>query len=328
MTATFTPAWWLPDRHSRTMWGKFFRRVILPDVNFERLPTEDGDAVTLASASGRRHAPVLLILHGLEGGVRSHYVGGIWTGALAQGWRPMLLLFRTCDGRLNSARRTYHSGETSDLDHVVRHLTTSVPDRAIGLAGVSLGGNVLLKWLGERGEGLPASVRAAVAVSAPFDLARSSRAINNGFARLYQWNFLRSLRKKARQKLGQFPDICSPEVLSAARTLWEFDDCFTAPLHGFRDARDYYQRASSLGFLPLIRTPTLLLSALDDPFYDAGVLDDVRAITASNPCIITEFHRRGGHVGFVEGPPWRPSYYVERRIAQFLSAHLAAVRNS
>jgi predicted alpha/beta-fold hydrolase len=256
--------------------------------------------------------------------VRSHYVAGIWAVARERGWQPRMLLFRTCDGRMNKARRTYHSGETTDLDFVVRSLTLREPDLPIGLVGISLGGNVMLKWLGERGDDTPAQVRAAIAVSTPFDLARSSKAINSGFARIYQWNFLRSLRRKARMKAAQHPEVCAPESLDTLTTMWEFDDRFTAPIHGFRDAADYYSQSSSMRYLPGIRRPTLLLSAIDDPFQTDDVLREVDEIVEGNQYLQAEFHRHGGHVGFVGGAPWRPTYYVERRVGSFLANYLDA----
>ena len=305
-----------------TMWGKFVRQRELPGLRLERIPAGDGDELTLASAASPASAPLLLLLHGLEGGLRSHYVSGIWDAARQRRWQPTILLFRTCDGRMNRARRTYHSGETTDLDLIVRHLIGEDPTRPIGLVGVSLGGNVLLKWLGEKGAGVPEQIRAAIAVSTPYDLARSSRAIDTGFARLYQWNFLRSLRKKAQMKVAEHPDVCSVESLAAITSMWEFDDRFTAPLHGFRGAADYYARSSSIRFLAGIRRPTLLLSARDDPFHPNEVLRDVEAIAAANPYLEVEFHARGGHVGFVGGTPWHPEYYVESRVGSFLASHL------
>lgn len=305
-----------------TVWGKFFRERVLPPVRLERLPAPDGDVITLATFEAPANGPVLLILHGLEGGLRSHYVGGLVATALQHGWRPVLQLFRTCDGRAAAVRRTYHSGETSDLDHVVRALVDRHPDSAFGIVGVSLGGNVLLKWLGEQGEAAPAVVRAAAAVSVPYDLARCSRAIDSGFSRLYQWNFMRSLRKKARWKVAQFPDVLPAERVERLRTMWEFDDAFTAPLHGFRDAADYYHQCSSIRYLDRIRRPTLLLSAFDDPFHTPDVLRDVAAACATSRFLVPEFHRRGGHVGFVGGAPWRPTYYVDQRIAEFLAPYL------
>jgi predicted alpha/beta-fold hydrolase len=176
--------------------------------------------------------------------------------------------------------------------------------------------------LGEQGDAAPTQIRAAIAISTPYDLARSSKAIDSGFSRLYQWNFLRSLKRKARVKAAQHAGVCDDRTLDSLTTMWEFDDRFTAPLHGFRDAADYYARSSSLGFLGRIRRPTLLLSAQDDPFHPRDVLRDVEAMTAANPFVTPEFHERGGHVGFVGGAPWRPTYYVESRVASFLEGFL------
>jgi predicted alpha/beta-fold hydrolase len=310
-----------------TMWGKFVRKSRLEALEMRRIPVPDGDELSLAVATTPRSGPVLLILHGLEGGVHSHYIGGLWAAARRNGWQPHLLLFRTCDGRMNRARRTYHSGETADLDRVVQSLIGSRPGRPIGLAGVSLGANVLLKWMGEQGDGLAGEVRAAVAVSAPFDLARASKAIGSGFSRLYEWNFLRSLKRKARQKLVQYPEVCSLRQLDAVSSLWCFDNHFTAPLHGFADAADYYARSSSIGYLARIRRPTLLLSAYDDPFHTRGVLTDVVAVASGNPQIEHEFHDRGGHVGFVGSVPWKPTYYVDSRVDSFLAGYLPPDRS-
>lgn len=309
-----------------TMWGKFFRRSELEGLQFDHLSTPDGDVLTVASRDTPGAGPRLLILHGLEGGIRSHYLGGLWAIARERGWQPTLLMFRTCDGRMNLARRTYHSGETSDLGFVVRHFLNESPARPICFVGVSLGGNVMLKWLGEQGDQLPSLVRGAVAVSTPFDLARSSRAIGSGFARVYEWNFLRSLKRKAAEKLRQYPDVCAVNSLNAVSSMWVFDDRFTAPLHGFADAADYYDRSSSIRFLDSIRCPTLLLSAYDDPFYTPDLLTDVRHIAEGNPHLSVEFHARGGHVGFVGGAPWRPTYYVEGRVSEFLAGCLGPVR--
>lgn len=301
-----------------TMWGKFARRRALGGFLIERIPTPDDDDLTILRADGAEDGPALLLLHGLEGGSHSHYVAGLWGAARSIGWQPYMLLFRTCDGRLNRARRTYHSGETTDLDLVVRRLASQQPGRPICIVGISLGGNVLLKWLGEYSATIPEGVRGAVAISTPYDLARCSRTIDSGFARLYQWNFLRSLKAKAQRKVSQHHDICSADTVHDVSTMWEFDDVFTAPLHGFESAADYYERSSSLHFLDRIRRPTLLVSAFDDPFHTPDVLHQVAQIAAANPCIRVEFHRRGGHVGFVSGTPWRPAYYLEGRVVSFL----------
>ena len=163
-------------------------------------------------------------------------------------------------------------------------------------------------------------VRAAVAISVPYDLARGSRHIARGFSRVYEAHFLRSLRRKVHAKLDAYPDLVPAERLASVRTLYDFDDVVTAPVHGFRDAADYYAQSSALRWIAGVRVPTLLLSAVDDPFLPAAVLDEVRAVAARNPSLHVEFVARGGHVGFVSGRvPWRPEYYAERRTAAFLA---------
>jgi predicted alpha/beta-fold hydrolase len=194
------------------------------------------------------------------------------------------------------------------------------PEAPFVFAGVSLGGNVLLKWLGELDAVVPEQIAAAAAVSVPFDLARASRHIDQGFSRVYQTHFLRSLRRKALAKLERYPGLVSRERVEASRTLWDFDDVVTAPVHGFTDAHDYYSRSSSIRFIERIRVPTLLLSAVDDPFLPPAVLDDVRRIATKNPNLNLEFPQAGGHVGFVSGAnPFRPFYYAEWRAAEFLA---------
>ena len=293
-----------------------------------RWDTADGDFVDVVRMDGRSdEAPRLVMLHGLEGTPRSHYVGGTFAEARRRGWGADLLVFRGCGAELNRARRFYHSGETSDLDFVLRRIVAERPGRPLVLAGVSLGGNVLLKWLGEQGADVPAEVRGAAAVSVPFDLARGCRHIQRGFSRVYDRHFVRSLRAKVRRKMTAYPDLVAAERLAGVRTLWDFDDAVTAHVHGFRDAEDYYARSSSLGFLAGIHVPTLLLSSADDPFLPREVLDEARRVAAANPVLTVEFTERGGHVGFVGGRvPWRPVYYAERRVTAFLSEQVPRAR--
>ena len=322
---TYTPAWWVPGAHLRTLWGKLVRRPPPLETHVERWPTDDGDELELHRTEpvGERapHQGRLLVLHGLEGTIRSHYLRGILALAQRRGWSADALIFRTCNGEMTRARRLYHSGETTDLDRVVRHLIGAHPGQPLALAGFSLGGNVLLKWLGEQGERLPPEVRAAAAVSVPYDLERGARHIERGFARVYTRHFLRTLRAKARIKLVRDPGLFDAMALERARTLFEFDDAVTAPVHGFAGASDYYQRSSSLGFLTSICRPTLLLSAYDDPFLPSAVLHEVERVARGNPNLCVEFHRHGGHVGFVAGrTPWAPHYYAEERVMHYLDA--------
>jgi len=324
MDQAFRPAWWLANPHLSTMWGKFFRTPPPIDLEMERWDTPDGDFVDLARAGATPDAPTFLLLHGLEGSTESHYTAGTLLAAKRQGWQANLLLFRSCSGEPNRAPRSYHSGETSDLQLVVARLLEERPGSSLVIAGVSLGANVLLKWLGEQGPAISPRVAAAIAVSTPFDLARSCLRIDSGFSRVYAWNFLKSLRAKAFDKIRRHPGIADPDRVRAARSLWSFDDAFTSVVHGFVDAADYYRQSSSIHYLESVRVPTLLLSAKDDPFHPPQVLNDVRVIASRNPALHLEFTDRGGHVGFVEGRvPGRASYYVERRIVQFGTSRLA-----
>jgi hypothetical protein len=290
-------------------------------ARMERWSTPDDDFLDLHRIDAPPGRPRLLILHGLEGTVRSHYAIGLLHEAQRRGWAADLLVFRSCGDEPNRALRLYHSGETSDLDFVVRRLVADDPARALLIAGVSLGGNVLLKWLGEQGDAAPRQLLGAAAVSVPFDLARGSRHLDRGFSRVYQAHFLRSLRRKALEKSTRFPEAIRAEVVLRPRTLYDFDDLVTAPVHGFRDADDYYTRSSSLPYLARIRVRTLLLSARDDPFLPSEVLDEVRDVARANPSLYPEFVERGGHVGFIAGSlPWRPFYYAEWRAAEFLAS--------
>jgi uncharacterized protein len=325
MTTEFRPAWWLRNPHAQTIYAKFMRRTPFPDVRTERWELPDGDFLELVRLQGAPSHPRLLLLHGLEGTPRSHYVRGFFHEARRRGWSADLLLFRCCGTEPNRLLRSYHSGETGDLDYVVRRLSAESPAHPLLLAGVSLGANVMLKWLGEQGAAARLHVARAAAISTPFDLAEGSRYLERGVSRVYGAHFLRTLREKAREKHERFPGHVRWDAVRAARTLWQFDDAMTAPVHGFRDAADYYARSSSIGFLARIRLPTLLLSASDDPFLPRSVLDRVREIAGRNPVLEPEFHAHGGHVGFVGGSaPWRPRYHAEARAVEFLDARAPA----
>jgi predicted alpha/beta-fold hydrolase len=320
----FRPAWWVPGRHWHTLWSRLFRR--LPQVPTKRLQwtAPDGENLEVHRVEAPAGAPRILVLHGLEGSWRSHYAAGLLDLARAKGWGVDLLHFRGCGDEPNIARRFYHSGETTDLQFVLGRIADEYPDVPIGLVGYSLGGNVLLKYLGESGNTVPRNALAAVAVSVPFDLEAGSRYISMGTSRIYDRHFLSSLRRKAVAKLDRYPDLFDRHVLERARTIFDFDNAVTAPVHGFDDASDYYTRSSSRHFLEGIRVPTLLLSSYDDPFLPAEILRGVEETARENPWLQTEFTSRGGHVGFVDGVlPWRPRYYAEWRVIDYLSRAFA-----
>ncbi|HJQ11308.1 MAG TPA: hydrolase [Gemmatimonadaceae bacterium] len=316
----YSPAWWIPGGHLQTLWGKFFRRQRPAPTRLLRWDTPDGDFLELHRVDSAPGTPRVLLLHGLEGTIRSHYAQGLLNEAVRRGWGADLLIFRSCGSEPNRAKRFYHSGETQDLSFVLDRVATEYPDSPLGLAGVSLGGNVLLKFLGERGARLPPQLKAAAAISVPFDLARSSTRINRGFSKVYERFFLGSLRRKALEKVTRYPDLAPLPRIRGLRTLEGFDDLITGPLHGFRDAQDYYRKSSSLLYLERIRLKTLLLSAVDDPMLPPEVLTEVRRIADRNPALHLEFPKRGGHAGFIAGSrPWRPFYYAEHRVGAFFA---------
>ena len=247
---------------SRPIWGPLFRND-RPPLRRERLSTPDGDFVDLDWLDGdgdAAGAPTLLVLHGLEGSSRSHYASGLLRAGRAAGWHPVVFNFRSCSGELNHLPRFYHSGETGDLAWVVETLVARAPGVPIGAVGVSLGGNVLLKWLGEVGEAAPAELRGAVGISVPFDVAASARVLDRGLHRLvYAANFLRTMRSKVIEKERRYPGFVDVAAMRRARTFARYDRVVTAPLNGFRDEVDYWTRASSGPYLARIRRPTLLL---------------------------------------------------------------------
>lgn len=312
----FQPAPWLPGRHLQTMMGRWLRKKNGVTFRRERIETADGDFVDLdfADVLGStwtdlgEHAPIALLLHGLEGSARSGYAYETYRQLAANGVRPVGMNFRSCSGEMNRNPRLYHSGDTADAAAVMALLAQRYPDVLRGAIGFSLGGNVLLKYLGECGE--DAHVDAAVSVSVPFRLGDCAARLDQGFSRLYRWNLMRKLRGKVAAKAGVLAEACSVPTALDTQTFREFDDAVTAPLHGFENADDYYARSSSEGFLNAIRVPTLLLQSWDDPFVFS--VDAAHTLARENPYLNPSFQSQGGHVGFVAGGvPWRPTFWAE-----------------
>jgi uncharacterized protein len=316
-TPGYRPPWWYRGRHLQTLWGPTLRRFRRPPLRRERLNTPDGDFLDLDwLANSRAGAPLVLILHGLEGSSRSHYVSGLLRETAVLGLRGVVLNFRSCSGELNRAPRFYHSGETSDLNWIVARLLDREPALRLGLIGVSLGGNVALKWLGERGADAPTPLVGAVAISTPFDLAACARVLDRGFARsLYTAEFLRTLRAKVEAKAHLFDGRLDVQAALRARSFAEYDHAVTAPLYGFADERDYWTRSSSGRYLAGIRRPCLLINAVNDPFVPPSSLP--AEAVAHSPWLEALFPREGGHAGFLEGPLGRRSW-SERHALAFL----------
>jgi len=251
-----------------------------------------------------------IIFHGLEGSSDSGYARGMSRAFNLRGWDAMALNFRSCSGEPNLKARFYHSGETSDPAFVIEHILSEHKYKEITLVGYSLGGNVLLKYLGEKGNKVPKEVKKAAAVSVPCELHTSCEVLSSGFNKLYTKFFLLTLHQKAQAK----SHIFSAEQLKfRAKNFPEFDDAFTAPLHGFESAMDYYLKSSSKQFIPDIQTPVLVLNAQDDPFLSIGCFPETEA--KNNKNVFLEMPARGGHVGFMTG---KAEYYSETRIMDFL----------
>jgi predicted alpha/beta-fold hydrolase len=301
----------------QTVFAPLFRRGPRLVLRRERVELDDGDFLDL-DWTPRAHGPVVLVLHGLEGSSDSPYARGMLEAAHARGWRAAVMHFRGCSGEPNRLPRTYHSGDTGDVAEVIGRLRARGAVPALAAVGYSLGGNVLLKWLGERGA--HACVDAAVAISVPYTLSMAADRLAMGFSRVYQRRLIADLRSKLHRKFSGVSSPIDLERADASRDFWEFDDAVTAPLHGFTDVHDYYTRSSSRQYLRNIDVPTLILHAEDDPFMLPQVLPSRDELS---PSIRLEVSARGGHVGFIHGSlPWRPRYWLEERIPAFLETYL------
>lgn len=311
----FKPAWWLSNPHLQTLWPTFCRRRIKHlIVQRERFELPDGDFVDVDWVGKAHASATVLILHGLEGSIDSPYAQGMLSVLQQRGWRAGLLHFRGCSRELNRLPRTYHAGDTADLAAVIEILLAQDPKTPLAAIGFSLGGNVLLKWLGETGKKNP--LVAAVAISTPFNLAESVQRINRGFSRIYQWHLLSCLRKKIRWKFSTQLRHIDISSLATIKTIHDFDDKITAQLHGFSSADEYYAKASSHPYLHAIRIPTLLVQSKDDPFMQEGS----SAVLQNSRYLKLEITEKGGHVGFISGnAPWRILYWLEERVPEFLA---------
>jgi hypothetical protein len=326
-SASFESPWWIRGAHAQTIGGRLLRGTDGVTFRKERLDTADGDFLDLeyASVDGvvlPEDAPLVLKLHGLEGSAHSGYSVELARALALKGVRSVGLNFRSCGGEMNRTARFYHSGDTEDLALVLDHLLKTTPADRLGALGFSLGGNVLLKYLGEQGSRAGGQLRAAVAVSVPYDLGACADRMNQRAGRVYAAFFLRSLRAKVRAKEEQLAGVCQVHQVLNARNVRDFDEALTAPLHGFAGAEDYYRRSSAGQFLAAITVPTLLIHSMDDPIAIAGSIP--HEIINANPNVATAFTVSGGHVGFVGGPgPWAPTFWAEKTGAEFLASRLA-----
>ena len=318
----YAPPWWLRGAHAQTLAGKFLRPAPDGGLTTERINTPDGDFLDIAwMPETDPAAPLVLVLHGLEGHVRKGYMVQTCLALADRGMRAVGMNFRGCSGEMNREPHFYHSGETGDIRFVFGLLRERFPTRPIMAIGFSLGGNVLLKYLGEQGAKNAATFSAAVAISVPYDLSAGADALElGGMAKVYSDYFLRSLVAKVRAKQEILANVLDLDAVWASVTFRDFDAAATAKLYGFAGAEDYYHKSSSNRFIQSVRVPTLLIHARDDPFLPAAALP--LSTIEANPFLALVLTDGGGHVGFLErGPPWNPTFWVEEQSASFLAHH-------
>jgi predicted alpha/beta-fold hydrolase len=318
VNSAYAPPWWLPGGNLQTIYPRVLANRY--DVQYERQrwETPDGDFMDLDWVGRHSAATKLLVLfHGLEGGSRSHYALSLMTLAQQIGWRGVVPHFRGCSGEINRLTRAYHSGDSGEIDWILRRIKTEYPDCELYAAGVSLGGNMFLKWLGEQGPGATGIVNRAVAVSAPVDLRAAAAVLDFGYRRtLYTRRFLGSLRAKVLAKISAHGLKIDIDAVHQCSTFRQIDDLYTAPIHGFKDADDYWMLASSKPWLKNIEVPTLLINAQNDPFLPAEALPTQQEVSGA---VILEYPESGGHVGFVVGTFPGSLDWLPQRIAQFFA---------
>lgn len=303
---------WLPGGHLQTIYPATCLKK--PQLAYRRVrwQTPDEDFIDVDLLDGDAGKPLLVLFHGLEGSSSSHYAAALMAQIRAAGWSGAVPHFRGCSGEPNHAPRFYHSGDAAEIDWILRRFHQQYPDREIYAVGVSLGGNALLRWLGES-QHAAGFVKGACAVSAPLDLAGGGQALSRGMGMVYTRMFLNTLKPKCLHKLSQFPGLFNREHMLAARNLHEFDNVVTAPLHGYRDADDYWDRASAKHVLHDIRVPTLVLNARNDPFLPERYLPRTAA-----PDVLLDYPATGGHVGFAQGALPGAIDWLPRRLLAFL----------
>lgn len=323
--APFQPAYaapcWLPGGHLQTMYPAVAIRR--PPLAFrrERWNAPDGDFIDLDFIDGQPGKPFIVLFHGLEGSSRSHYSRSLMAHVKALGWSGAVPHFRGCSGEMNHGPRFYHSGDAQEIDWVIRrlklHSTLHHQSSHFYAAGVSLGGNALLRWIGES-QHQADFIDAACAISAPLDLAAGGASLSRGLNMVYTRVFLQTLKPKCMQKLQQFPGLFDHDVMLRARNLYEFDNVVTAPLHGYRNTEDYWDRASAKHVLSDITIPTLVMNAQNDPFLPARYLPQ-----QASRSVTLDYPQQGGHVGFATGPfPGRIDW-LPQRILHFLQGDMA-----
>lgn len=315
MPPAYAAPGWLPGGHAQTLWPLLIKPPG-PRLRRERWDAPDGDFIDVDFLDGPADAPLLVLFHGLEGSSRSHYAISTAQACQRAGWRLALPHFRGCSGELNRRPRAYHSGDSAEIDWILRRLHAQNGEQPLHAAGVSLGGNALLKWGGEQGERAGEIVTGIAGVCAPLDLTACGHHLARGFNRVYTQHFLGTLKRISAARLRHHPGLFDAQRMRAASNLWQFDDAVTGPIHGFAGADDYWRRSSAKPFLADIRVPALAINPLNDPFLPAAYLPRGHEVS---PWVRLEQPAAGGHVGFVSGSfPGKLDWLPQRLLHFFL----------
>jgi hypothetical protein len=309
----FDAARWLPGGHAQTIWPRFIP-LARPAMSRERMETPDADFIDLDWLPPRAGQPVVLLLHGLEGSSHSHYAKALMHAVAARGWNGVVAHARGCSGEPNRLLRAYHSGDSAELEWLLPRLHARAAGAPVFVVGVSLGGNVLCKWLGEQGQAASLWLTAAASVCAPVELGAAGRALDRGFNRVYAQYFLRTMKPRALDKAKRFPGLIDPAALAACKSIRGFDDAYTSRVHGFIDAEDYWTRCASKPLLKSVRTPLLLLHALNDPMVPTWSLATPDQLSSD---VTPEYTPQGGHVGYVGGAPRGHIDWLPQRLLHF-----------
>jgi hypothetical protein len=318
-TKPYVAPTWLPGGNAQTIYPFLLNSLSLVSYRRERWELDDGDFIDIDWLDNSIGSPLVVLFHGLEGGSRSHYSRSIMGTLRDLGWRGVVVHFRGCSGSPNRLPRAYHAGDSEEIDWILRRISeqneSPSPTPPLYAVGISLGGNALLKWLGEQGEQACHVLDGVVTVSVPLDLVASGQALDSGFNLFYVRHFLGTLKQKAFEKLDRFPGLFDASAVSACTTLYQFDNLITAPLHGFRNTDEYWNLSSSKSWLKHVQVPTLVINARNDPFLPAPVLPIPDNVSFA---VTLEFPEQGGHVGFLNSPFPGKLTWLPERIIEFL----------
>lgn len=313
INSEFIPAKGLRNPDLQTLFPTLARMRTQVAMRSERLELADGDFLDLEWV-GSGDGPIVLILHGMAGNATSPYIKGIMQEIIDRGWRGVMMYFRGCSHEINRLPVTYHFGRTEDFGLLLQHVKQKFPNAPLYATGFSMGGNVLLKWLGENSQ--QTDIHAAVAISAPYDLRSTSIQIRQGKGRVYQWLLMRDIKRFVNKKYNYPHSPVAVETIDKIKSFWDLDDKLTAPINGFKDAVEYYNQTSCKPWLPHITTNTLIIHALDDPMIPANTLPSIDTFSATTHF---ELSQHGGHVGFVAGSLSQPIYWTDSRIMDYLT---------